>query len=124
MTTRIVILISIFAFPFLWELYAAFTSDISLISPQLQYLGKEWNGFFIYVVNLVQGHVWFQPTKFSPAKYLNEYTEIGIVVFIGWIVFWVFRTFREALTPMTNMEVIILAVISFLIGAYFWNLAV
>lgn len=123
MTTRIVTILLIFVLPFLWEIYGAITGDVSLISPQLRYLGKEWNGFLIYIVNVVQGHVWYQPESFTPAEYLTEWTEIAIVVSVGWIIYGAFRTFREAFTPMSNIAVIILAVCSFAVGGFFWNLA-
>lgn len=120
--TRIIVIISIFAIPFAWELYVAISGEGRLISPVLQEMGREWNGIVIYVVNVVVGHVWLQP-PFSPAKYLNEMSEIFIVVFIGWIIFWVFKAFDETLTPMSNIQVLCLIAFSLFIGAFFWNLA-
>lgn len=120
MTTTLFVAVFMAAIPLGWEIYTLTQDELLTISEVFRHLGREWNPFVMYIVNVLVGHFWITPSV-TLAQYLGEWAEVAVVLLIGWSIFWVFRA-NSHLLPLNSWESTVLIALSIAVGAFAWTI--
>lgn len=120
MTTTLFVVIFMLAVPLAWELYTLTPVNLHQISDVFRALGREWNPFIMYVVSILPGHFWVTP-PYTIAQYLDERAELAVVLIIGWVIFWAFRS-NPGLMPLDWFDSLVLILFSVAVGAFLWTM--
>lgn len=105
-----------------YEAYALATDGVWTWSTATKYLGQEWNLLVQYILGLLPGHFFIQPpARLTLAGQVGEWTEVALVVWLGWGIFAASLRYPEWL-PLPWYASLALLVASLLVGGFCWTL--
>jgi len=102
-----------------YEVYSAFATDVWTFSEAAKALAHA-NLFWAYVPSVLVGHFFIHPPV-SLATYLSETTELFVVVWIGWGLYWASRVAGTEL-PFGWVGDFTFVVGCVLVGAFCWTI--
>jgi hypothetical protein len=105
-----------------YEAYALATEGVWTWSRATYWLGQHWNVFAQYALGLLPGHFYIQPpSQYTLAGQVGEWTEVAVVLWLGWGIFAASLRYPEWL-PLPWYASLGVLVTSMLIGGFCWTL--